>query len=211
MALCSRADGSLKTRFATQHFGDASHLLKAVTLASQRDIQVDSLEAIDVNKRHLFAWDYANKVMRNDLFTALLQDIFRVAIRNVGNDAEVNKDTKVSIWVFQTDDEMIKAVQSKMPGSVLEGWSLKDTLIKHPEIELTDEDELSILVRRAIYEELCINKAPKVRKVLIRKKAGISNNNRSQFSEVLSRDYVVKWLADNKVRATHHEFVRVDG
>lgn len=57
----------------------------------------------------------------------MLQDIFRIAIRNIANDKPVN------IYLFCMDNEFIQRISAEMPGSQIEEWYPEGVLGKESE------------------------------------------------------------------------------
>lgn len=97
----------------TIDFGDDYYILKALAIDPE---QVTSLDTKNDDSKHIFNCDYINEVERNDKEKYILQDLFRVAVRDANNTKQI--DT----YLFQTDEKLIQNISKCLPGCTIKDW-----------------------------------------------------------------------------------------
>lgn len=105
----------------SMYYGDEHYILKSLAINPDR---VTSFVTINRNERHLYECDYINEVVSNTQLMDLLQEIFRISIRNY-KDKNQNKD-KINIYIHQKDNDLIDAIINYLPGAICKAWCILD-------------------------------------------------------------------------------------
>lgn len=105
----------------SMYYGDEYYILKSLAINPSN---VTSFKTINNNERHLFECDYINNIVRNTKLMDLLQEIFRISIRNY-KDKNQNRDT-INIYIHEKDKELIDEIIKYLPGAICKAWCILD-------------------------------------------------------------------------------------
>lgn len=192
----------------TIDFGDCYYLLKALAIDEKRVLEFkpdkniiekynldmdedNTFIAVNRYKRHYFLSDFLNEVKRNDKEKYILQDIFRIAIRDRNNKQNVN------VYMFNTDVELIKQIVESLPGCKLNDW--------YPETIRRGDAPVESKVYDYLEKNL-IKSGDEVLKCDLKDDLEISDDS---SKEIFKRNIFEKWLVEHYIEKQNKKFVKL--
>lgn len=104
----------------TMDFGDDYYILKAMAIDNNK---VNSFGVRIDDMQRTFTCEFINEVKRNTNIRYMLQDIFRISIRN-----PMDKCGDNHVYLFNTNNEIVRELVNWLPGCKLEYWKPKSEL-----------------------------------------------------------------------------------